>query len=151
MKTVDVAWPARIVANHQTILRPTDFISTKPTNSLASDSTDFGRWNRESDCTSMLENLTLSVEWSVWHGREAVSRNVRLRDGMSPRRRRLHFSRLPACDPVSTQCVVSIHMLLNYFRLTLYRFRAIYLHHLHAWLQSRVSSLSKLNSSCANF
>jgi hypothetical protein len=113
--------------------RPTDFISTKPISSLATPQISEGRWKQRIIRSHInAPKPDLDERWMIgvaWKGSKAVSRNVRLRDGMSPRRRRLHFSRLPACDPTSSQCLVSIHRLLNYSRLTLHRFRAICLHH----------------------
>ena len=150
MKTVDVAWPARIVAKQETILRPTDFISTKPTNSVASDSTDFGRWKqrirlhinaRKPD----LERWMIGVAWKGgceqecaaqrWH--ESTSSSTAL---FAAARLRPSFNPMCGFYPYVAQLLPTNPSPLQ-----------SYLSASFTWLQSRVSSLSKLNSSCANF
>ena len=143
MKTVDVAWPARMVANEScnNRLRPTDRLHHYQATPQISE----GEITETDRTSTMLQNLTfLSVEWSVWHiwkgGCDEQKEMCGCRDGMSPRRRRrLHFSRLPACDPTSSQCLVSIHRLLNYFRLTLPPLQSSLFASLLTWLQSSES------------
>ena len=120
----------------------------RPTPSLPSDSTDFGRWKQRNRShinnapkPDLLERWMIGVAYKLWKGGcDEQKEMCGCRDGMSPRRRRrLHFSRLPACDPTSSQCLVSIHRLLNYFRLTLPPLQSSLFASLLTWLQSSES------------